>query len=183
MTGTPGKVLRKRYPESALIGQRFYVSGEDTGATFLREYLPMSILVITGPRGNGMAAPLADAAMCRLWDRAQSAGIDLRWRPCGDFHELGCCLRGGNDAELILLDVDADTVPPCDIAGLREALSALSVPYIEIHDDSREGDASALAPGHPALVSVVVPGNAAAGYDMALSIGLRYLAEGPRMAA
>ncbi|MGF6493516.1 3-dehydroquinate dehydratase [Luteibacter sp. 621] len=143
----------------------------------------MSILVITGPRNDMPAAPLADAAMCRLWERAQSAGIDLSWRPCRDFSELGHCLRCGNNAELILLDVDADSVPACHVAGLRDALSALPVPYIEVHDDSRESDASVLAPGHPALVSVVVPGNAAAGYDMALSIGLRYLAEGARLAA
>jgi len=143
----------------------------------------MSILVITGPRGDAQATPLADAAMCRLWERAQSAGVDLCWRPCRDFAELGSCLGAGNDAELVLLDVDADGVPPSQVAGVREALSSLPVPYIEIHRDSREADASALAPGHPSLVSVVVPGNAAAGYDMALSIGLRYLALEARAAA
>jgi hypothetical protein len=143
----------------------------------------MSILVITGPRGDAHGAPLADAAMCRLWERAQAAGVDLCWRPCRDFAELGSCLSASNDAELVLLDVDADTVPASQVACVREALSALPVPYIEIHDDSRETDASALAPGHPSLVSVVVPGDAAAGYDMALSIGLRYLAQGARAAA
>ncbi|UPG88892.1 hypothetical protein L2Y96_15990 [Luteibacter aegosomaticola] len=143
----------------------------------------MSILVITGPCGDAQGAPLADAAMCRLWERAQSAGVDLCWRPCRDFAELGSCLSASNDAELVLLDVDADMVPASQVACVREALSALPVPYIEIHDDSRETDACALAPGHPSLVSVVVPGDAAAGYDMALSIGLRYLAQGARAAA
>lgn len=143
----------------------------------------MSILVITGPGADASTAPLADAAMCRLWERAQSAGVDLCWRPCRDFDDLGGYLRAANDTELVLLDVDADTVPASMVAGLRDALAALPVPYIEIHDDSRETDASALVPGHPSLVSVVVPGNAAASYDMALAIGLRYLASGMRAAA
>ncbi|WP_331646503.1 hypothetical protein [Luteibacter sp.] len=143
----------------------------------------MSILVITGPRDDVRVAPMADAAMCRLWERAQSAGVDLRWRPCRDFADMGNCLRESNDAELVLLDVDADMVPAEQVPELRDALAALPVPYIEIHDDSRETDASVLVPGHPSLVSVVVPGNTVAGYDMALSIGLRYLALGMREAA
>lgn len=136
----------------------------------------MSILVITGPCPDASSAPLADATMCGLWERAQSAGVELRWRPCRDFADLGSQLRASNDADLVLLDVDAARVPPDEVASVREALAALPVPYIEIHDDSREIDASDLAPGHPSLVSVVVPGNAAASYAMALSIGLRYLA-------
>jgi len=177
------RFLRTRYPESALIGQRFYVHHEDTGDNLKREHATMSILVITGPRHDALTAPLVDAAMCRLWERAQAAGVDLCWRPCRDFTELRGCLRAGEGAELVLLDVDADAVPERDVAGLRDALAALPVPYIEVHDDSREADASALVPGHPSLVSVVVPGDAAAGYDMALSIGLRYLAAGVRVAA
>jgi hypothetical protein len=38
-------------------------------------------------------------------------------------------------------------------------------------------------PGHPSLVSVVVPGNARAGYEMALSIGLKYLEPVAQLAA
>ena len=145
--------------------------------------MAMSILVITGPRESGMAPPLADTAMCRLWERAQAVGVDLQWRPCGDYADVTRCLRAAHGSELVLLDLDADAVPTTCEAGLREALMALPVPYIEIHDDSREGDASALAPGHPALVSVVVPGDAGACHDMALSIGLRYLAAERRVAA
>lgn len=143
----------------------------------------MSILVITGPHESGMAPPLADTAMCRLWERAQAVGVDLQWRPCGDYAEVTRSLRAAHGADLVLLDLDADTVPAACEAGLREALMALPVPYIEIHGDSREGDASVLAPGHPALVSVVVPGDAGAGHEMALSIGLRYLAAERRVAA
>jgi hypothetical protein len=145
----------------------------------------MSIVVITGPRHDAVETTLADDAMWRLWERAQAAGVDLLWRPCHDFVELTGYLdrSTGDHAELVLLDVDANDVPVEDVAALRDALAHLNVPYIEIHDGSDEADASALVPGHPSLVSVVVPGNAGAGYDMALSIGLRYLAEDARLAA
>jgi hypothetical protein len=143
----------------------------------------MSILVITAPRADGVAPPMAATAMCRLWERAQTMGVDLQWRPCGDFSTLERCLRCADGAELILLDLDADAVPAPSMAGLRDALMALPVPYIEIHDDSRDLDASTLAPGHPSLVSVVVPGDAEACHAMALSIGLRYLAAERRLAA
>jgi len=145
----------------------------------------MSIVVITGPRHDAVHATLADDAMWRLWERAQAAGVDLLWRPCHDFVEMtGYLDRSPSDhAELVLLDVDANDIPPEDIAPLRDALAHLGVPYIEIHDGSDEADASGLVPGHPSLVNVVVPGNAGAGYNMALSIGLRYLAEDARLAA
>jgi len=147
----------------------------------------MSIVVITGPRHDvpSSSAPLAEGAMWKLWERAQAAGVDLLWRPCQDFVELtGHLGRSPVDhAELVLLDVDAAEIPESDVAPLRQALATLGVPYIEIHDGSDQADASMLVPGHPSLVSVVVPGNAMAGYDMALSIGLRYLGANVRMAA
>jgi 3-dehydroquinate dehydratase len=145
----------------------------------------MSIVVITGPRHGAAHATLADEAMCRLWDRAQAAGTDLLWRPCSDFHDVVMQLDHSPDdhAQLVLLDVDANDVPAHDVAPLRDALAALHVPYIEMHDDSDASDASALVPSHPSLVSVVVPGNTMAGYDMALSIGLRYLGRDVAMAA
>lgn len=145
----------------------------------------MSIVVITGPRDDAEVQAPEDDAMWQLWERAQVAGTDLLWRPCSDFAEMtGYLDRSSRDhAELVLLDIDANAIPAHDIAPLREALAALEVPYIEIHDHSDEGDASSLAPGHPSLVSVVVPGNARASYDMALSIGLRYLAKDIALAA
>lgn len=145
----------------------------------------MSIVVITGPRHDAVQATMADDAMWRLWERAQAAGIDLLWRPCHDFVELtGYLDRSADDrAELVLLDVDANDVPSEDVIALRDALAHLDAPYIEIHAGSDEADASTLVPGHSSLVSVVVPGDASAGYNMALSIGLRYLAEDARLAA
>jgi len=134
----------------------------------------MSIVVITGPHPD--PEPSDPAAMCHLWERAQATGVDLVWRRCDTFDQLSDCLdMPGKDAELIVLDVDAARVPPAHVDPLRDALSALRVPYIEMHDDSEAIDASTLVPGHPSLVSVVVPGNANAGYAMALAIGLRLL--------
>ncbi|NII54418.1 hypothetical protein [Luteibacter sp. SG786] len=145
----------------------------------------MSIVVITGPRTCAEQVTFTDDAMFRLWERAQAAGVDLLWRTCSDFNELTRHLgRSPSDhADLVLLDVDANDIPMQDMAPLRDALAVLDVPYIEVHDHSDASDASALAPGHPSLVSVVVPGNTMAGYDMALSIGLRYLADETRLAA
>jgi len=142
----------------------------------------MSIVVITGPRPES-EPPRADD-LCRLWERAQSTGVELVWRQCASVDELSRCLAApGNDAELIMLDMDAAAVPASAIDTMRDALSSLRVPYIEMHDESNAIDASTLAPGHPSLVSVVVPGNASAGYAMALSIGLRFLRHGEALAA
>jgi hypothetical protein len=149
------------------------------------EQQTMSIVVITGPRHAAARTTLPDDAMWRLWERAQAAGVDLFWRPCADFVEMtGHLDRSDADhAELVLIDVDANDVPASDVAALRDSLSHLRVPYIEIHDHSDASDPSALVPGHPSLVSVVVPGNARAGYEMALSIGLKYLEPVAQLAA
>ncbi|SEO62923.1 3-dehydroquinate dehydratase [Luteibacter sp. UNC138MFCol5.1] len=144
----------------------------------------MSIVVITGPHAESDTPDPGSSAMCRLWERAQAAGVDLAWRRCDTFAQLSGCLEApGDDAELLLLDVDAEQLPSALVDPVRDALSALRVPYIEVHDRSAATDASSLAPGHPSLVSVVVPGNAIAGYDMALSIGLRFLKDATRLAA
>jgi len=146
----------------------------------------MSIVVITGPHPDSESSDPSD--LCRLWERAQSTGVDLVWRQCDTFDQLSQCLATpDDDAELIMLDVDAARIPPSQVDPMREALSALPMPYIEMHADSDAVDASTLAPGHPSVVSVVVPGNAMVSYDMALSIGLRLLrnrpATGIRLAA
>ncbi|WP_036111453.1 MULTISPECIES: hypothetical protein [Luteibacter] len=145
----------------------------------------MSIVVITAPRHGPTNATCAEHAMWRLWERAQASGVDLLWRPCSDFPELTDHIgRSASDhADLVLIDVDANDVPDGDVAQLRDALAALPVPYIEVHDDSDASDASELVPGHPCLASVVVPGDTMASYDMALAIGLRYLSNEPRLAA
>lgn len=145
----------------------------------------MSIVVITAPRHGPANATWADDAMWRLWERAQASGVELLWRPCRDFPELtGHIGRSLIDhADLVLIDVDANAVPDNDVGPLRDALAALPVPYIEVHDNSDASDASELVPGHPCLASVVVPGNTLASYDMALAIGLRYLSNERRLAA
>lgn len=145
----------------------------------------MSIVVITAPRHGPANATWADDAMWRLWERAQASGVDLLWRPCRDLLEFtGHIGRWATDhADLVLIDVDANDVPDGEVAPLRDALAALPVPYIEVHDHSDASDASELVPGHPCLASVVVPGNTMGSYDMALAIGLRYLSNEPRLAA
>ncbi|MDF3981993.1 hypothetical protein P3W24_09815 [Luteibacter sp. PPL201] len=147
----------------------------------------MSIVVITSPWRDAprSPAPPAQDAMWRLWERAQAVGVDLLWHPCRDVAELTAHLARSpvEHAELVLLDIDAAAVPEEDKEPLRHALASLEAPYIEVHEGSDETDASALVPGHPSLVSVVVPGDACASYDMALSIGLRYLGAGRRLAA
>lgn len=145
----------------------------------------MSIVVITAPRHGPANATWADDAMWRLWERAQAAGVDLLWRPCSDFPELTDHIGRSviDHADLVLIDVDANAVPDNDVGPLRDALTALPVPYIEVHDDSDASDASELVPGHPCLASIVVPGNTMASFDMALAIGLRYLSNEPRLAA
>ncbi len=146
---------------------------------------PMSILLLVAPIYPSGAEAVADDALMSLWERAQVHGEDLVWRACADIEQVTDCLAGRQaaSADLILMDVDADAIPETQVAPLRRALNALNVPLIEIHADSRAGDLATISPAHPSLVSVTTPGNPAAGYEMALSIGLRYLARNRQMAA
>ncbi|WP_448099234.1 hypothetical protein [Luteibacter yeojuensis] len=145
----------------------------------------MSILLLVAPVHPQGTEAVADDALMGLWDRAQAQGEDLVWRACADIEQVTDCLAGREAAsvDLVLLDVDADAIPEGQVAPLRRALNELSVPLIEIHADSRAGDLATISPAHPSLVSVTTPGNPAAGYEMALSIGLRYLARNRQMAA
>ena len=143
----------------------------------------MSIVAISGPHLPDQP-PLADARICRLWEKAQAAGMDFEWHPCADFAEVANCLASCNaTAELVMLDVDAAELPDASAAPVRDALAALRAPYIEVHDRTGASDVSTLVPGHPSMVSVVIPGDPAAGYAMARTIGLRYLADTTRLAA
>ncbi|QDE41315.1 hypothetical protein FIV34_20005 [Luteibacter pinisoli] len=145
----------------------------------------MSILLVVAPMLANPLPPVANSTMMTLWDRAQAEGEDLLWRPCDDMGDVIRCLscQGDAAADLILLDIDADAIAAPDIEPLRHALNACKVPVIEVHDDSREGDLARIAPGHASVVSITVPGDRNAGYGMALSVGLRYIAQQRRMAA
>ncbi|TCV93205.1 hypothetical protein EC912_10565 [Luteibacter rhizovicinus] len=131
----------------------------------------MSIMVITETAGS-------DADALALVTRARAAGQTLVWRVCDSVRAVTECVRSsrGEGAELVLLDMDVPEDGDAAGASLTDALGELPVPFIEIHD--RDGEGS-----HPAMVTVVVPGDREAGVDMALSIALRYLAGHERMAA
>ncbi|QWT19713.1 hypothetical protein KPL74_18425 [Bacillus sp. NP157] len=136
----------------------------------------MSILLVVAAPDLDADAFVASEPMMQLWDRAQAAGEDLLWRPCRDVTDVAACLATPRDVDLILLDMDPDAIDEPGTTLLRDALNASSIPLIEIHDGSREGDLARVSPGHASLVSITVPGNRIGGYGMALSVGLRYLA-------
>ncbi|MBB3228335.1 hypothetical protein FHW69_002970 [Luteibacter sp. Sphag1AF] len=127
----------------------------------------MSIMVI-----SESAKAAASAFTCVT--RAQAAGQTLLWKVCDGVDGATACLRSSRQegADLVLLDMDV----PAEGDPLSDALARLEVPFIEVHD---RDDAMT----HPALVTVVVPGDRVAGVNMALSIALRYLADPARMAA
>lgn len=137
----------------------------------------MSIVIIRGPEGphaggRTHASSLPGEVLAALVERAASAGTAIAIRTCASVEEfasaLGISEREG--AELIVADPGAHA----GRSMVAEAMRALRVPYIEVHDDGcdplepqLEGDAGRRI--------AVVHGYAAQGYMLAMSKALEHL--------
>lgn len=138
----------------------------------------VTILIVQGP--HAAAGFLGNDLSMSLQSLARAAGRVLSVCKCSELRELVDHIRAakGNDTEFMLLDpgdlVEAARAHPEE--GLDEALDQLASPYVEVHDDSGatlEGmDGRRRAP----LATIVINGDLATSYRIAMGIALRRLA-------
>lgn len=132
----------------------------------------MTIVMIQGPDAAEDRSPSA-ALEAALGERARHAGQVLLHYRCGSEDQLVERLaridRG--QADIILLD-------PGRCSGererLRQALTHLEVPYIEVHDDHHDRPEPVIPAGTGPRVALV-SGYAAQGYTLAMSLALEQL--------
>lgn len=133
----------------------------------------MDILILQGPRPA--ARRLAFAATARLWRIAHVAGHVLNVHACASpalfidaIHRVARSRNG-----FVLLDPGACHVPDCE--PLREALDAMAVPHVQVHDRSEQALDLPLRPCAQPVATIVIHDDLAAGYSIALAVALRRL--------
>ena len=118
--------------------------------------------------------------MAGLQSLARMAGRTLEVCRCQGLRDLVTQLRTARerDAEFILID-------PGELAhearihpeeGLHDALGELASPYIEVHDDDAETLEETHLPHGAPLATIVIHGDLATSYRIAMNIALRQLA-------
>lgn len=136
----------------------------------------MSILIVQGPHAEGHA--VGGDFIAALQRAVQAAGHTLAVCSCGGLKDLVRSIRAlrAGDTEFVVFDPGelAGQLRALPGGGLHEALDALPSPYIEIHDDS--GAALAAPERHGPLATIVINGDLAASYRIAMGIALRQLA-------
>jgi 3-dehydroquinate dehydratase-2 len=169
--------------------QRIYASSAFTYSAFIRASHIMAhrlivamqpaivtILILQGPHA---ARSLSGELFGHLQQLARAAGRTLELCPCGGLRDLIARVRAvkPQSNEFMLLDPGDLTqqVRAHPEAGLCAALDGLATPYIEVHDDSDDAlesqDRSQRAP----LATIIINGDLATSYQIALGIALRQL--------
>jgi 3-dehydroquinate dehydratase-1 len=129
----------------------------------------MSILFIEGPEAASKPRR-SEAMLATLAQRAARNGRELRVVRCGTAAALAESLRQGatGSAEVLLLDPNTCVPPGPEVVA---ALRGLSVPFIEVHDDSPSAPEPALH-GHVGSRLALVQGYGAQSDTLALAIAL-----------
>lgn len=140
----------------------------------------MSVLVIQGPhRTEGVRAALATPLFDAFAQRVRKVGSALELASCNSAGGLVRCLRRARDQRVEVVLVDSGELDALDCARheaqLRQALDALSAPYIEIHDQHGCDLEGRVRPAHFALAIVVMSRDLAKGYTVGMGIALRRL--------
>jgi len=127
----------------------------------------MNLLIIEGPHASsaGHAPMLAPRAVRGLQSQARARG-----------HTVFHCHCPSVDARMLLLDSGDIAANDPGLPALRETLDHLSMPYIEVHDDSAQVLETYLDLRHAPLATVVFNRDRPGGHALALSIALRRLA-------
>ncbi|WP_062356884.1 hypothetical protein [Pseudoxanthomonas mexicana] len=140
----------------------------------------MSILILRGPHAGAAAGspPHFASTDHDLRLRAHSAGHALHCRAFDSLRDLLPRLRQVRQVRrqdgMVLIDAgDLAVDSPDDAHALRDALDALPVPYIELHDDAAHALEPRVQPQHPPLVTVILRDDLPHAYTMALAIALR----------
>lgn len=136
----------------------------------------MSILILQGR--HPAALPLQSRRLTELRRLAQAVGRHLELRPCADLRELIGSLRAARrrGCEFVLLD--PGELAPQALASpepLRQALDELPSDYIEVHADSATTLDERLRARAAPIATIVINGDLAASYRLALGIALRRL--------
>ena len=145
-----------------------------------------SILVLNGPNLNLLGArepdqygvTTLDEIVDRLGKQAESAGVQLSDFQSNAEHELVGRVQAapGQGIDFIIINPAALTHTS---VGLRDALSAVGIPFIEVHLSNiyareafrKESFFSDIAVG-------VISGLGPVGYELALTAAVRYLEKG-----
>lgn len=136
----------------------------------------MSIVIIRGPEFEGLFSRTPPAlpreVLASLVERVVCAGKTIAVRACGSEHELLHSLRMAQQshAEIALLDPGACANSP----RLRQVLDGVSMPYIEVHDDSCDAPEARMQAGNGHRLAVV-NGYMAQSYTLALDMALEHL--------
>ncbi|MBN7137410.1 hypothetical protein A7A76_22110 [Lysobacter enzymogenes] len=139
----------------------------------------MSILILHGR--HPACAPLPANFLLELRRLAQAVGRNLELRPCASVRELVGSLRAARrrSSEFVLLD-PGELTPQAlaEPEPLRQALGELPSAYIEVHERSATTLDDRLRAHAAPLATIVINGDLAASYRIALGIALRRLGRG-----
>lgn len=139
----------------------------------------MSILILRGPHAQAATDPSLSLASIDqdLRRRAHSSGHALHCRGFRSLHDLLSRLRQVRRQDhMVLIDAgDLAVDSPDDAHALRDALDALPVPYMELHDDAAHALEPRTQPQHAPLVTVILCGDLASAYTMALAVAVHRL--------
>jgi 3-dehydroquinate dehydratase II len=138
-------------------------------------------MIIQGPHAT--ARSLSGELLGHLQQLARAAGRTLEMCTCGGLREFVARVRAvrSQTVEFMLLDPGelAQQVEAHPEAGLGDALDELTMPYIEVQDDSDSAlesrDCSHSAP----QATIIFNGDLAVSYKIALGIALRQLSSAP----
>ncbi|WP_158543512.1 type II 3-dehydroquinate dehydratase [Dyella solisilvae] len=138
----------------------------------------MTILILQGPHPG--QRPLGEDISNGLRQLARAAGRTLSISRCAGLRELVGSIRSASraDTEFMLIDPGelAEQAREHPEEGLQDALAQLDSPYIDVHADSAT-TLETTEPQHGApLATIVINGDLATSYRIALAIALRRLA-------
>lgn len=138
----------------------------------------MNLLILEGPQPASTAgAAMAPRALRDLQARAHACGHHVFHCHCPSPDALLTGLRAcaALDVRMLLLDSGEIAANDPALPALRDLLDQLSMPYIEVHDDSAQVLESRLDLRHPPMATVVFNRDRHRGHALALSIALRRL--------
>ena len=144
-----------------------------------------SILVLNGPNLNLLGtrepehygATTLDEIIEGVRKQAESAGIQLSDFQSNAEHELVECVQAAPSQNIDFIIINPAALTHTSV-GLRDALSAVGIPFIEVHLSNIHGrEAFRKESFFSDIAMGVISGLGPVGYELALQAALRYLDE------
>ncbi|MGO1069423.1 hypothetical protein [Lysobacter sp. CA199] len=139
----------------------------------------MSIVIVQGAHPD--SAPLGAEFYAGLRRLAAQMGRRLEVRPCASLREFVAQLRAARTRRAEFVLIDPGELAPQTLAepdAVRQALDDLPSAYIEVHDRSATTLDERLRAHALPMATIVINGDLAASYRIALGIALRRLGRG-----